>query len=122
MTTARQDTAHRDQRDPYDHGEQVDVVVVGSGLAGLTAAASAARAGATVTLVEGPSPAGRARTDERDGFLLNRGPHGIYDHGPGRAVLDRLGVTTDGVHPPKVSVLAWDDRTASLPQGPGRGR
>ena len=112
MTTDLHDT----DREPTD---PVDVVVVGSGLAGLTAAATAARAGATVTLVEGPSPAGRARTDERDGFLLNRGPHGLYDRGPGRAVLDRLGVTTDGVHPPKVSVLAWDDRTASLPQGPG---
>ena len=113
MTTATENHPHRDPTEP------VDVVVVGSGLAGLTAAATAARAGATVTLVEGPSPAGRARTAQRDGFLLNRGPHALYDRGPGREVLGRLGVTLDGVHPPKVSVLAWDDHTAAVPQGPG---
>ena len=34
-------------------------------------------------------------------------------------MLDRLGVTLDGVRPPKVGVLAWEDRTAPLPQGLG---
>lgn len=96
-----------------------DVVVVGSGLAGLTAAASAARAGARVALVEGPAPGGRARTDERDGFTLNLGPHAVYDRGPGREVLDRLGIALDGVAPPKVGTLGWEDRTAPLPQGIG---
>lgn len=96
-----------------------DVVVVGSGLAGLAAAAAATRAGASVALVEGPAPEGRARTDERNGFLLNRGPHAVYDRGPGRGVLDRLGVTLDGAPPPKAGVLGWDDHTAPLPQGLG---
>ena len=105
--------------DPRGSDERVDVVVVGSGLAGLTAAAAARRAGATVALVEGPAPAGRARTDERDGFLLNRGPHAVYDRGEGAAVLDRLGVTLDGVRPPKAGVLGWEDHTAPLPQGLG---
>ncbi len=119
MTTDLNRTDRTDPTPPAGDGDVVDVVVVGSGIAGLAAAATAARAGATVTLVEGPSPAGRARTDERDGFLLNRGPHAVYDRGPGRAVLDRLGVTLDGVRPPKVGVLAWDDHTAPLPQGIG---
>ena len=93
------DATDRPHQPPTGPSDAVDVVVVGSGLAGLTAAATAARAGATVTLVEGPAPDGRARTDERDGFLLNRGPHAVYDRGPGRAVLDRLGLTLDGVDP-----------------------
>jgi phytoene dehydrogenase-like protein len=95
-----------------------DVVVVGSGIAGLTAAATASRAGASVVLVEGPAPAGRARTDERDGFRLNRGPHAIYDRGAGSQVLRRLGITLDGSRPPRRGVLAWEDRTRPLPQPP----
>ncbi len=97
----------------------VDVAVLGSGLAGLAAAATAARAGARVTVVEGPARSGRARTDERDGFLLNRGPHALYDTGPGRAVLARLGVDPQGVRPPSTGVLACGDQVHRLPRGIG---
>ena len=51
---------------PIGSGEgsgQVDVAVVGGGLAGLAAAATAARAGRSVVLFEGaPTLGGRART------------------------------------------------------------
>jgi phytoene dehydrogenase-like protein len=68
------------------------VVIAGAGLAGLAAAATAARAGARVLIVDEKSPGGRARTDEMDGYLFNRGPHAVYVRGAGRGVLNRLGV------------------------------
>ena len=53
---------------------QADVVVVGGGLAGLSAAVNLHRAGLTVTVCEaGDQVGGRVRTDRRDGFLLDRG-------------------------------------------------
>ena len=42
---------------------EVAVVVIGAGLAGLTAAATAARAGEMVVVVEADAVGGRARTD-----------------------------------------------------------
>jgi phytoene dehydrogenase-like protein len=68
------------------------VVIAGAGLAGLSAAATAARAGARVLILDEKSPGGRARTDEMDGFRFNRGPHAVYVGGAGRRVLNRLGV------------------------------
>jgi phytoene dehydrogenase-like protein len=75
------------------------LVVAGAGLAGLAAAAAAARAGARVLILDEKSPGGRARTDETDGFLFNRGPHAVYAAGAGRRVLSRLGVRP-GMHVP----------------------
>jgi phytoene dehydrogenase-like protein len=52
----------------------VDVVVIGAGLAGLTAARTLHRAGSTVQVVEASDGiGGRVRTDTVDGFLLDRG-------------------------------------------------
>jgi phytoene dehydrogenase-like protein len=54
--------------------EQVDVVVVGAGLAGLAAARHLTRAGRSVALLEASdAPGGRVRTDRIDGFHLDRG-------------------------------------------------
>lgn len=72
--------------------EQNDVIIAGAGLAGLAAAATAARSGARVLVLDEASAGGRARTSEQDGFRFNRGPHAIYLGGPGRKVLTRLGV------------------------------
>jgi phytoene dehydrogenase-like protein len=76
------------------------VVIAGAGLAGLAAAATAARTGARVLILDEKSPGGRARTDKMDGFRFNRGPHAIYMGGPGRAVLNRLGVEPATHTPP----------------------
>jgi len=76
------------------------VVIAGAGLAGLAAAATAARAGARVLILDEKSPGGRARTDEMDGFRFNRGPHAVYLGGAGRRVMNRLGVRPATHTPP----------------------
>jgi glycine/D-amino acid oxidase-like deaminating enzyme len=76
-----------------------DVIVVGAGLAGLTAAATAAGAGATVLVLDNQRPGGRARTDEVSGYRFNRGAHAFYRGAAGRGVLERLGVTVRGASP-----------------------
>lgn len=77
-------------------GEDVNtgkIVVVGGGLAGLTAATLFARAGMSVTVIERSTEAGgRARTSVVDGYYLNQGPHAIYTAGPGAKILKELGV------------------------------
>ncbi|MFI9718637.1 NAD(P)/FAD-dependent oxidoreductase [Streptomyces sp. NPDC052396] len=50
-----------------------DVVIVGAGLAGLSAAHQLTSAGVTVTVLEAaPQPGGRMATDQVDGFRLDR--------------------------------------------------
>src|SRR5690242_34576 len=92
---------------------QVDVAVVGGGLAGLAAAATAARAGRSVVLFEqAPVPGGRARTRTEDGFSFNIGPHALYKGGLSLPILRDLGVEvqaaslgTDGSHVVKAGRL-----------------
>ena len=51
-----------------------DLVVIGAGLAGLTAARTIQRSGRSVVVLEASDAVGgRVRTDEVDGFLLDRG-------------------------------------------------
>ncbi|MDC3959812.1 FAD-dependent oxidoreductase [Polyangium jinanense] len=77
------------------------VVVIGGGLAGLSAAAYAARAGRRVTVLEKASElGGRAATHEKKGFSLNIGPHALYRGGEAERVLGELGVQTKGAPPP----------------------
>ena len=77
-------------------------MIIGAGLAGLAAAATAARAGAQVIILDAHLPGGRARTEVRDGFHVNQGPHALYRGGPGRRALRRLGIKPAG-HPPRVA-------------------
>lgn len=54
--------------------DQLDAVIVGAGLAGLTAARTLQRAGRRISVLEASDGiGGRVRTDEVDGFLLDRG-------------------------------------------------
>ncbi|NBE55983.1 FAD-dependent oxidoreductase [Streptomyces boluensis] len=59
------------------------ITVIGGGFAGLTAAISAAEAGAEVTLFESHHTlGGRARTTETGPYRTNEGPHALYNGGP----------------------------------------
>ena len=77
-----------------------DVVVVGAGVAGLAAATTAASRGARTLVLEAHHPGGRARTVEREGFMLNLGAHALYRDGPGSRVLAGLGIAPAGTAPP----------------------
>ncbi|MDE3202905.1 MAG: FAD-dependent oxidoreductase [Acidobacteriota bacterium] len=76
------------------------MVVIGAGLAGLTAAATAARAGRRVVVIERHGGGGRARTDSRGGYRFNQGPHALYRGGPAWAILAEMGVPHRGHRPP----------------------
>lgn len=96
-----------------------DVLVVGGGLAGLTAATFLGRAGLRVVLLEaGSEPGGRARTTERDGFQLNLGPHALYRTGVGASVLAELGVPVPGGDPPAEGLLTEHGREGPIPATP----
>src|SRR6056297_2114481 len=76
------------------------VVIVGGGLAGLTAAAELARARIAVTVLEGSGRlGGRARSTVLDGTIRNLGPHALHTRGPGTAVLGDLGIDLHGRRP-----------------------
>jgi phytoene dehydrogenase-like protein len=98
--------------------QQHEVVVVGAGLAGLTAAATVADAGARVTVLEAREHAGgRARTAHVDGFLLNQGAHALYRGGPAWAALTDFGIHPRG-NPPDAShaqAVRADNTLAPLP-------
>ncbi|AKJ12373.1 FAD-dependent oxidoreductase [Streptomyces incarnatus] len=64
------------------HRPKPRVTVIGGGFAGLTAAITAAEAGATVTLYEAHHTlGGRARTADGP-YRTNEGPHALYNGGP----------------------------------------
>ncbi len=95
------------------------VAVVGGGIAGLAAAAFAARAGARVTLFERMSETGgRARTRVERGFAFNMGPHALYLAGAAMAALRELGIDPAGRSPATSGGLAYcDGRLHALPGG-----
>ena len=97
-----------------------DVIVIGAGLAGLAAAATARQAGCRVLVVEAHGAGGRARTTDRDGFTLNLGAHALYRRGEGAKVLASLGIVPDGASPPLNRYRAMAaGHLHVLPTGPG---
>jgi phytoene dehydrogenase-like protein len=77
-----------------------DVIVIGAGLAGLAAGATAAKAGFTTLVLDAHAPGGRARVTKRDGFVFNRGVHALYKGGAGWEVLRSLRIEPRGSSPP----------------------
>ena len=87
----------------------VDVVIVGGGLAGLTAATYAARRGRRVALFDkAQHVGGRAITSEKSGFRFNLGPHALYRGGRGAKILSELGIEVSGGQPKVSGAYAID--------------
>jgi phytoene dehydrogenase-like protein len=119
--SARRVVGWGDEEDAHvDRSDEIrDVVVIGGGLAGRVAAATAADAGASVLLADGHPGANRAGTDHVGRFRFNRGAHALYRGGEGRAVLRRLGVRVAGAGPPLAGALGRrGDLVDRLPYGP----
>ncbi len=96
------------------------MIVIGAGLAGLAAGATATRAGSAVLVLDAHVPGGRARVTTRDGFVFNRGLHALYQGGAGWRVLRSLGIEPQGSAPPlgRYQALAGG-RLHLMPTGPG---
>jgi len=94
------------------HDEGHDVIVVGAGIAGLSAALTATAAGRRVLVLDAHPIGGRARTTETDGFQLNVGPHALFGQGHLANLLARHGVAVSGATPPTATV--WFLRDGAL--------
>ncbi|MDR3639353.1 MAG: FAD-dependent oxidoreductase [Isosphaeraceae bacterium] len=99
--------------------QKVDLIVVGGGLAGLTAAALVAREGRSVVLVERSSRlGGRAMTQESQGVHFNLGPHALYCAGHAFRLLTALQVPFAGRIPAAGrALLLGRTATYTLPHG-----
>lgn len=98
---------------------RVDVAVVGGGLAGLAAAAAAAREGASVEVFDARALGGRARSASSGGFVLNEGAHALYRNGPAFAALRELGVVPSGGSPdPSTFRMVWRGDIVPMPINP----
>lgn len=97
---------YREQAPP----QNLPLVVAGAGLAGLSAALHAARAGQRVVLLEQSEQiGGRAITRRESGWHFNLGAHAIYNAGEGRRILAALGVQLIGKAPPVTGVQVFID-------------
>lgn len=102
------------------HSAPPSVLVVGGGLAGLTAACFLARAGQPVTLFEqSAEPGGRARTRMHAGYAFNLGPHALYTGGAASRTLAELDVSYGARHGPSGLEVLHTGRFFPLPATPG---
>ena len=96
-----------------------NVIIVGGGLAGLSAAVFLARAGRTVTIFERRRYlGGRAVTHLRHGYRFNLGPHAFYRNGHGWNVLRELGIPVRGGIPKPRGIAMLGNERYKLPTNP----
>ena len=98
----------------------VDLAVVGGGLAGLSAAALVAQTGQSVILFEQASDVGgRGATQVRQGIYFNLGPHALYCLGQAFRLMRDLEIPFTGnvPSPGKSRLLTSGGRDHPLPRG-----
>jgi phytoene dehydrogenase-like protein len=74
-------------------------VVIGGGIAGLTAANALADAGSVTLLERSHSLGGRARTTNVDGYLLNFDPHALTANGIAAQTFRQWSIPISGGNP-----------------------
>ncbi|GAB6927769.1 FAD-dependent oxidoreductase [Paenibacillus sp. JCM 10914] len=95
------------------------VVVVGGGIAGLTAAIYAAKAGKQTILLEKQERlGGRAITNQKKGAYFNLGGRALY-HGDARATFEELGMRLQGSQPSIDAYGIWKGNLHVMPMGIG---
>ncbi|MCR2806398.1 phytoene desaturase family protein [Paenibacillus soyae] len=98
--------------------EKAEVVIVGGGIAGLTAAVYAARAGKRTVVIEKQQRlGGRAVTNEKNGVSFNLGGHALYDS-DAMATFRDMGLTLRGKKPSIDAHGIWKGKLHVLPTGP----
>ncbi|RIX50080.1 FAD-dependent oxidoreductase [Paenibacillus nanensis] len=95
--------------------QKVDVVVVGGGIAGLTAAIYAAKAGKQTVVIEKQNRlGGRAVSNKKKGAYFNLGAHALYQ-GDAYATFRELGLTLQGKQPSAFAYGIWKGKLSTLP-------
>jgi len=102
---------------------ECDVLVIGAGISGLTAAFQLIRRGLAVEVIDaGSRPGGVIGTESRDGILYERGPNSILDTGPFiNEMLAELGILSERVEMNPVAAkrfLVRAGRLIALPMSP----
>lgn len=96
-----------------------NVIVVGGGIAGLTAAIYLARGGANVTLFEKKRHlGGRGITHLRQGFRFNLGPHAVYRAGHAARIYREIGIPIRGGVPKTGGTALLNGHRHTLPVTP----
>jgi phytoene dehydrogenase-like protein len=96
-----------------------DVAIIGGGMAGLTAAALAAKAGKRVVVIEKQSRlGGRAMTNRKDGAYFNLGGHALYK-GDAYETFRDLGCMLKGGEPSIDAYGIWNGKLGVLPTSLG---
>lgn len=102
-----------------DIERNTDCVVIGGGIAGLTASIYLVRAGLSVTLLEkAKTIGGRAKTKVMDGNYVNLGPHALYSKGKSLEILAELGISPKGNSPAIGGKVFYNDSPYHLPANP----
>lgn len=93
-----------------------DAIVIGAGVAGLTAAVELRRAGRVVQVLEATERiGGLAQTEQRQGFLVERGPGSLGQPSPEvTALLELVGLWSRRVSPRPEAVNRWTVRGGRL--------
>ncbi|MDD9269346.1 NAD(P)/FAD-dependent oxidoreductase [Paenibacillus sp. GCM10023248] len=95
--------------------QKVDVVVVGGGIAGLTAAIYAAIAGKQTVLIEKQNRlGGRAISNKKKGAYFNLGAHSLYK-GDAYDTFQELGLALQGKRPSSFAYGVWKGKLNTLP-------